>query len=95
MHRLIQGLGHLDDDRNANPHGAAPGRRDAGADGMRNHVLQRGGAYLVFDRPTAGTWRAYDAGIPGDSHFTCSIVVPSGVLSVWHWTAGTCHPPAA
>ena len=53
------------------------------------------GAYLVFDRPTAGTWRAYDAGIPGDSHFTCSIVVPAGVLSVWHWTAGTCHPPAA
>ena len=66
-----------------------------GADGMRNHVLQRGGAYLVFDRPTAGTWRAYDAGIPGDSHFTCSIVVPAGVLGVWHWTAGTCHPPAA
>jgi len=56
---------------------------------------QDDGAYLVFDRPAAGTWRAYDAGIPGDSHFTCSIVVPAGVLSVWHWTAGTCHPPAA
>ena len=56
---------------------------------------QDDGAYLVFDRPAAGTWRAYDAGIPGDSHFTCSIAVPSGVLTVWHWTAGTCHPPAA
>jgi hypothetical protein len=56
---------------------------------------QDDGAYLVFDRPAAGTWRAYDAGIPGDSHFTCSIVVPAGVLTVWHWTAGTCHPPAA
>ena len=56
---------------------------------------QDDGAYLVFDRPATGTWRAHDAGIPGDSHFTCSIVVPAGVLTVWHWTAGTCHPPAA
>jgi hypothetical protein len=56
---------------------------------------QDDGAYLVFEKPAAGAWRAYDAGIPGDSHFSCSIVVPAGVLTVWHWTAGTCHPPAA
>jgi hypothetical protein len=56
---------------------------------------QDDGAYLVFDRPAAGTWRAHDAGIPGDNHFTCSIVVPAGVLTVWHWTPGNCHPPAA
>ena len=55
---------------------------------------QDDGAYLVFDRPAGGSWRAYDAGIPGDSHFTCSMTVPAAVLAVWHWTPGTCHPPS-
>ena len=87
MHRLIQGLGHLDDDRNANPHGAAPGRRDAGADGMRNHVLQRGGAYLVFDRPTAGTG-APTTPASGDSHSRAC--VPQGPV----WTGRRLHAAA-
>lgn len=56
---------------------------------------QDDGAYLVFDRPAGGSWRAYDAGIPGDTHFTCSMKVPAPVLAAWHWTPGSCHPPSA
>jgi hypothetical protein len=53
---------------------------------------QDDGAYLVFDRPAGGSWRAYDAGIPGDSHFACGMTVPAAVVAAWHWAPGTCHP---
>ncbi len=55
---------------------------------------QDDGAYLVFKRTSAGAWKAWDAGIPGDSHFGCTVTPPKSVLRVWDWAPGTCHPRA-
>jgi hypothetical protein len=53
---------------------------------------QDDGAYLVFRRTGSGPWKAWDAGIPGNSNFTCAVTPPAGVLRVWSWAPGTCHP---
>jgi hypothetical protein len=42
--------------------------------------------------PGSGPWKAWDAGIPGNSNFTCAVTPPAGVLRVWSWAPGTCHP---
>jgi hypothetical protein len=54
---------------------------------------QDDGAYMVFERHGDGPWRAWEAGIPGDPQFTCSVKVPAAVLKLWQWKPGTCHPP--
>jgi hypothetical protein len=53
---------------------------------------QDDGAYLVFRRTSGGAWKAWNAGIPGDSHFSCTVTPPKSVLLVWDWAAHTCHP---
>jgi hypothetical protein len=53
---------------------------------------QDDGAYLVFRRTGSSPWKAWDAGIPGNSNFTCAVTPPAGVLRVWSWAPGTCHP---
>ena len=53
---------------------------------------QDDGADLVFRRTGSGPWKAWDAGIPGNGNFTCAVTPPAGVLSVWNWAPGTCHP---
>ena len=53
---------------------------------------QDDGAYLVFRQRAGGTWKAWDAGIPGSSNFTCAVTPPASVLAVWNWAPGTCHP---
>lgn len=53
---------------------------------------QDDGAYLVFRESAGGAWKAWDAGIPGSSNYTCAANVPASVLAVWNWAAGTCHP---
>jgi hypothetical protein len=55
---------------------------------------QDDGAYLVFKRASGGAWKAWDAGIPGDSHFGCTVRPPASVLRVWDWAPHTCHPRA-
>jgi hypothetical protein len=55
---------------------------------------QDDGAYLVFKRASGGAWKAWDAGIPGDSHFGCTVRPPASVLRVWAWAPHTCHPRA-
>ncbi len=55
---------------------------------------QDDGAYLVFKRTSGGPWKAWDAGIPGDSHFGCTVTPPASVLHVWNWAPHTCHPRA-
>jgi hypothetical protein len=54
---------------------------------------QDDGAYMVFERHGDGPWRVWEAGIPGDPQFTCSVKVPAAVLKLWQWKPGTCHPP--
>ena len=53
---------------------------------------QDDGAYLVYRQTGSGPWRAWDAGIPGNSNFTCAVTPPASVLAVWNWAPGTCHP---
>ncbi len=57
--------------------------------------IQDDGAYLLFDRPQGGTWKAYDVGLAGTSDGTpCSVSVPSAVLRLWNWAPGSCRPSA-
>ena len=55
---------------------------------------QDDGAYLDFEKLSSGSWKAYDAGPPGSSNYTCAVTIPAGVVSAWGWAAGTCHPPS-
>ena len=55
---------------------------------------QDDGAYLDFEKQSGGSWKAYDAGPPGSSNYTCAVTIPAGVVSAWGWAAGTCHPPS-
>ena len=55
---------------------------------------QDDGAYLDFEKQPGGPWKAYDAGIPGNSHYSCAVKIPAAVVSAWDWAAGTCHPPS-
>ena len=59
-------------------------------------VVQDDGAYLIFHRTPPGGWTAHDVGYT-DNVGTCAayhVNIPAPVVAVWHWTAGTCHPPA-
>jgi hypothetical protein len=53
---------------------------------------QDDGAYLDFEKQPGGSWKAYDAGVPGSSNYSCAVTIPPAVVSVWDWAAGTCHP---
>jgi hypothetical protein len=53
---------------------------------------QDDGAYLVYRQTGSGPWRAWDAGIPGNSNFTCAVTPPASVLAAWNWAPGACHP---
>ena len=60
-------------------------------------VVQDDGAYLIFHRPANGRWQMQDAGYT-DSVGDCAayhVNLPAAIVAVWHWVAGTCHPPAA
>lgn len=53
---------------------------------------QDDGAYLDFEKQPGSSWKAYDAGLPGSSNYTCAVAIPAGVVSAWGWAASTCHP---
>jgi len=55
---------------------------------------QDDGSYLLFSRPSGGSWTAYDAGLAGVGGTQCPIPVPAAVLAVWDWASGTCRPPS-
>ena len=60
-------------------------------------VVQDDGAYLIFHRTPPGAWQAHDVGYT-DTVGTCAayhVSIPAPVVAVWHWAAGTCHPPVA
>jgi len=57
--------------------------------------VQDDGAYVLFDRPTGGTWQARPiglVGVPGNT--SCPADLPATVVALWNWAPGTCHPPA-
>jgi hypothetical protein len=61
---------------------------------MRAQVAaQDDGAYVLFERPDAGTWKAYDVGLAGMAGSPCPVAVPAGILRLWGWHPGSCQPP--
>ena len=55
--------------------------------------MQDDGAYLLFERPQGGAWKAYDVGLAGTPDGTaCPVAVPSAILQLWSWGPGTCRP---
>jgi hypothetical protein len=54
---------------------------------------QDDGAYLLFDRPQGGPWKAYAVGLAGTADGTaCPVMVPDPILALWGWPAGSCRP---
>lgn len=54
---------------------------------------QDDGAYLLFDRPADGPWKAFAVGLAGTPDgSTCPIAVPAGILQLWNWPPGSCRP---
>jgi len=54
--------------------------------------VQDDGAYLLFNKSAGGTWTVHSVGMTGVGGSSCPVPVPSGVLAVWGWKAGTCRP---
>ena len=56
-------------------------------------AAQDDGAYLLFDRPAGGSWKAYAVGLAGTPDgSTCPIAVPAAIVQLWNWTPGSCRP---
>jgi hypothetical protein len=54
---------------------------------------QDDGAYLLFERPAGGTWKAFAVGLAGTREGgSCPVTVPSVILSLWSWPAQSCRP---
>ncbi len=54
--------------------------------------VQDDGSYLLFSRPAGGAWTAEDVGLTGIAGTKCPKSVPTAILTLWHWAAGTCRP---
>ena len=52
---------------------------------------QDDGGYLVFSRPSGGTWTVSSVGMSG-AMSPCPVTIPASVVKVWGWPAGSCHP---
>ena len=54
--------------------------------------VQDDGSYLLFIRPAGKAWTADDVGLAGIGATKCPAVVPTAILALFHWAAGTCRP---
>jgi hypothetical protein len=52
---------------------------------------QDDGAYLVFRKSGAGSWKGWETGA-ANTAAACRAKVPAAVITVWGWAAGACHP---
>jgi hypothetical protein len=57
--------------------------------------VQDDGSYRLFTRPAGGAWSVQDVGLTGIAGTKCPVAVPTAVLALWHWTAGTCRPASS
>lgn len=57
---------------------------------------QDDGAYTIFFKKSGGHWVAADSGMAGSNTepgaSPCRYSPPAGVLALWGWPAGSCHP---
>jgi hypothetical protein len=63
----------------------SPGSYQAGV------ANQDDGAYVLFTRPSNGTWAGVLVGLAGFGT-TCPETPPPGVIAVWGWPAHACRP---
>ncbi|HEV3186814.1 MAG TPA: hypothetical protein VGZ04_02085 [Acidimicrobiales bacterium] len=55
---------------------------------------QDDGAYNLFTRAASSqSWTVFNDGLGGVQGSKCPLVIPSAVVKVWNWKAGTCYPP--
>jgi hypothetical protein len=52
---------------------------------------QDDGAYLVFHRSGSRPWKGTETGA-ANTPSSCGVKVPAGVIAVWNWAPGACHP---
>lgn len=55
--------------------------------------LQDQNSYMLFRKSADGTWVPYADGYGGMPGHRCPVQIPSTVLDVWGWSAGSCYPP--
>jgi hypothetical protein len=56
--------------------------------------VQDDGSYILFSKPTNGTWTARSVGLTGTADGSpCPVAVPASVLVLWGWAPGTCRAP--
>ncbi len=51
-------------------------------------AFQDAGAYVLFSQAEGGTWQLHTAGLAGSP---CPDI-PAGVVALWGWPSGSCHP---
>jgi len=56
--------------------------------------VQDDGGYLLFTKPSGGTWKVYPVGMTGVGGAACPVTVPAAVLTLWGWKSGSCRPGA-
>jgi hypothetical protein len=71
----------------------AGGALDPSPSSQRAQVsVQDDGGYYIFEEPAGGSWTASAEGMAGIGGTTCAVHIPPGLLALWHWPAGACHP---
>ena len=56
---------------------------------------QDDGAYNLFTRAAnTQSWTVFNDGLGGVQGTKCPLVIPSAVVKIWNWKAGTCYPPS-
>jgi hypothetical protein len=89
VHRLVKGQARYALDPATGDHSARAALIQSKSSQKAHVGNQDDGAYLVFRRTGSGPWKAWDAGIPGNSTSTCAVTPPAGVLRVWNWAPAT------
>jgi hypothetical protein len=71
----------------------AGGALDPSPSSQRAQVsVQDDGGYYIYKKPAGGSWTASAEGLAGIDGTTCSVHIPPGLVALWHWPAGACHP---
>lgn len=89
---LRPGLTYLARDRRTGTFWAAAALQPRPSSLPAKVSVQDAGSYLIFYRPTGGSWRATTAGFPATAATCAATGLPADVIKAWGWAPQTCHP---
>jgi hypothetical protein len=90
---LVPGETYYAYDATAKTYWAGAGLAPSPASTQAQVSAQDDGAYLLFERPAGGSWKAYAVGLAGTREGgACPVAVPAAVLSLWNWPPQSCRP---